>query len=233
MSLPLLKTPEHELTVPSTGEKIKYRPFLVGEEKTLLLALEGGKDEDISNAIVQTVRNCTFGKIDVTKMPMFDLEYIFLKIRTKAAGSKTTVRVLCPDDEKTYVPVEIDLEKVEVFYPEGHDNNIKLTDDIGMVLDYPSIEMTDDLIGLNSGTAWEVIKRCVRQIYDAENVHDKNNIDEKELDTFLSQMDADMFRKVEQFFQTTPRLKHEVKVKNPETGIESVATIEGLQSFFG
>ena len=164
---------------------------------------------------------------------MFDIEYIFMKIRSKAAGSIVNIKVLCPDDEKTYVPVEIDLDEVEVFYPEGHDNNIKLSDDIGMILDYPTIDMTSDLMGVNSGTAWEIIKRCVRQIYDAENVYDRKDMDDKELDDFLSQMDATMFQKVETFFKTTPRLRHKVKVKNPETDVESDVTIEGLQSFFG
>jgi len=157
MALPLLKTPEHELIVPSTGEKLTYRPFLVGEEKTLLLALEGGEDKDISEAVMQTVKNCTFGKFDVTKAPMFDIEYIFLKIRTKAAGSKQEIRLLCPDDNETYATVEVDLDTVEVFYPEGHDNNIKLSDDIGMILDYPSIDMTGDLLGVNAGSAWMII----------------------------------------------------------------------------
>jgi len=232
MALPLLKTPEHELIVPSTGEKLTYRPFLVGEEKTLLLALEGGEDKDISEAVMQTVKNCTFGKFDVTKAPMFDIEYIFLKIRTKAAGSKQEIRLLCPDDNETYATVEVDLDTVEVFYPEGHDNNIKLSDDIGMILDYPSIDMTGDLLGVNAGSAWMIIKRCIRQIYDADNVYERNDMDEKELDEFLSQMDATMFKKVEKFFNTTPRLKHTVKVKNPKTEVESEVVIEGLQNFF-
>jgi len=232
MALPLLKTPEHELIVPSTGEKLTYRPFLVGEEKTLLLALEGGEDKDISEAVMQTVKNCTFGKFDVTKAPMFDIEYIFLKIRTKAAGSKQEIRLLCPDDNETYATVEVDLDTVEVFYPEGHDNNIKLSDDIGMILDYPSIDMTGDLLGVNAGSAWMIIKRCIRQIYDGDNVYERNDMDEKELDEFLSQMDATMFKKVEKFFNTTPRLKHTVKVKNPKTEVESEVVIEGLQNFF-
>lgn len=233
MALPLLKTPEHELIVPSTGEKLKYRPFLVGEEKTLLLALEGGQDKEISEAVMQTVRNCTFEKFDVTKAPMFDIEYIFLKIRTKAAGSKQEVKLLCPDDGETYAVTEIDLDTVEVFYPEGHDNNIKLTDDIGLIMDYPSIDMTADLMKVNADTAWTIIKRCIRQIYDAENVHNREDMNDKELDDFMSQLDATMFKKIEQFFNTTPRLKHTVKVKNPKTNVESDITLEGLQNFFG
>ena len=232
MALPMLKTPEHELTVPSTGEKINYRPFLVGEEKTLLLALESGEEQAISEAVMQTVKNCTFNKLDVKTMPMFDIEYVFMKIRAKAVGSKTEIKVLCPDDKKTYVPVEVDLDKVEIFYPEGHDNNIQLTDGIGMILDYPTIDMTGDLLGVNADTAWTIIKRCIRQIYDGEAVYDRKDMDDKELDTFLGQMDATMFKKVEKFFSTTPRLKHNVKIKNPETGVESEVAIEGLQSFF-
>ena len=233
MALPLLKTPKHELTIPSTGEKIEYRPFLVGEEKALLLALESGEDKDISEAVMQTVSQCTFGKLDIKKMPMFDIEYIFLNIRMKAAGSKTNVKLLCPDDNETYVETEIDLEKVEVFFPEGNDSNIRLSDEIGMVLDYPNIDMTGDLIGLGADTAWTIIKRCIRQIYDTDNVYERADMDEKELDEFLGQLDANMFKKVEAFFNTVPRLKHEVNVTNPKTGVENKIVIEGLQNFFG
>lgn len=233
MALPLLKTPKHELTIPSTGEKIEYRPFLVGEEKALLLALESGEDKDISEAVMQTVSQCTFGKLDIKKMPMFDIEYIFLNIRMKAAGSKTNVKLLCPDDNETYVETEIDLEKVEVFFPEGHDSNIRLSDEIGMVLDYPNIDMTGDLMGLGADTAWTIIKRCIRQIYDTDNVYERADMDEKELDEFLGQLDANMFKKVEAFFNTVPRLKHEVNVTNPKTGVENKIVIEGLQNFFG
>ena len=233
MALPLLKTPKHELTIPSTGEKIEYRPFLVGEENALLLALESGEDKDISEAVMQTVAQCTFGKLDIKKMPMFDIEYIFLNIRMKAAGSKTNVKLLCPDDNETYVETEIDLEKVEVFFPEGHDSNIRLSDEIGMVLDYPNIDMTGDLMGLGADTAWTIIKRCIRQIYDTDNVYERADMDEKELDEFLGQLDANMFKKVESFFNTVPRLKHEVNVTNPKTGVENKIVIEGLQNFFG
>jgi hypothetical protein len=233
MALPLLKTPKHELTIPSTGEKIEYRPFLVGEEKALLLALESGEDKGISEAVMQTVSQCTFGKLDIKKMPMFDIEYIFLNIRMKAAGSKTNVKLLCPDDNETYVETEINLEKVEVFFPEGHDSNIRLSDEIGMVLDYPNIDMTGDLMGLGADTAWTIIKRCIRQIYDTDNVYERADMDEKELDEFLGQLDANMFKKVEAFFNTVPRLKHEVNVTNPKTGVENKIMIEGLQNFFG
>jgi hypothetical protein len=233
MALPLLKTPKHELTIPSTGEKIEYRPFLVGEEKALLLALENGEDKGISEAVMQTVSQCTFGKLDIKKMPMFDIEYIFLNIRMKAAGSKTNVKLLCPDDNETYVETEINLEKVEVFFPEGHDSNIRLSDEIGMVLDYPNIDMTGDLMGLGADTAWTIIKRCIRQIYDTDNVYERADMDEKELDEFLGQLDANMFKKVEAFFNTVPRLKHEVNVTNPKTGVENKIMIEGLQNFFG
>ena len=232
MALPLLKTPKHELTIPSTGETIEYRPFLVGEEKALLLALEGGEDKDISEAVMQTVSQCTFGKLDIKKMPMFDIEYIFLNIRMRAAGSKVTVNLLCPDDNETYVETEIDLENVKVFFPEGHDSNIRLTDDIGIVLDYPNINMTGDLMGVGADTAWTIIKRCIRQIYDAENVYDRKDMDEKELNDFIESMSHGQFEKIQQFFQTMPRVKKIVKVKNPKTGVQSDVVLEGMSSFF-
>ena len=232
MALPLLKTPKHELTIPSTGEKIEYRPFLVGEEKALLLALETGKDQEISEAVIQTVKQCTFDKVEIKKMPMFDIEYVFLNIRMKSAGSEVEVKLLCPDDNETYVETTINLEDVKVHFPEGHDNNVRLTDDIGLVLDYPSIDMTGDLMGVGADTAWTIIKRCIRQIYDSENVYERADMDDKELDEFLGQLDASMFKKVEQFFMTVPRLKHEVKVTNPNTGKENNIVVEGLSSFF-
>ena len=151
----------------------------------------------------------------------------------KAAGSKIEVKLLCPDDKETYAEAEIDLEEVEVFFPEGHENNIKLTDDVGLVLDYPTIEMTGDLLGVGADTAWTIIKRCIRQIYDAENVHNRADMDEKELEEFVSTLDAQMFAKIENFFNTVPRLKHTVKVTNPVTKVESDVVVEGLQSFFG
>jgi len=164
---------------------------------------------------------------------MFDIEYVFLKIRMKAAGSKIEVKLLCPDDNETYAEAEIDLEEVEVFFPEGHENNIKLTDDVGLVLDYPTIEMTGDLLGVGADTAWTIIKRCIRQIYDADNVHNRADMDENELEEFVSTLDAQMFAKIENFFNTVPRLKHTVKVTNPVTKVESDVVVEGLQSFFG
>jgi hypothetical protein len=150
----------------------------------------------------------------------------------KSAGSEVEVKLLCPDDNETYVATTINLEDVKVHFPEGHDNNVRLTDDIGLVLDYPSIDMTGDLMGVGADTAWTIIKRCIRQIYDSENVYERADMDDKELDEFLGQLDASMFKKVEQFFMTVPRLKHEVKVTNPNTGKENDIVVEGLSSFF-
>jgi hypothetical protein len=232
MSLPLLKTPEHELKLPSTGEIVKYRPFLVGEEKTLLLALEGGDEEEIASAVLQTVNNCTFNKLDMTSLPMFDIEYLFLKIRSKAAGSTVEINVLCPDDNETYVPVVIDIDTIEVFKPEGHTNKIELTDTVGMILGYPTLGSTYDITGLNVSSAWEIVKRCIKQIYDADTVYERKDLKDKDLEDFLNQLDTNMFAKVEQFFLTVPRLKKEITVTNPKTGITSDVVIEGLQSFF-
>jgi len=233
MALPKLQTSEHTLTLPSTQEEIKFRPFLVKEQKILMIAQESGEDFQIASAMGQLVSGCTFGSVDANLSPMFDIEYVFLKIRMKAAGSKIEVKLLCPDDKVTYAEAEIDLEEVEVFFPEGHENNIKLTDDVGLVLDYPTIEMTDDLLGVGADTAWTIIKRCIRQIYDADNVHNRADMDENELEEFVSTLDAQMFAKIENFFNTVPRLKHTVKVTNPVTKVESDVVVEGLQSFFG
>ena len=232
MALPQLATAKYELTLPSTGEKVEYRPFLVKEEKVLMIAQSTGQQNDIVLAVEQIIDSCTFGKLNVKSLPMFDLEYVFLQLRSKSVGAESEVQVTCPDDRKTKVPVKINLEEIKCVKEVGHDNNIKLTDTIGIIMDYPRVTSINMVTSDDASTAFNVIKDCVKQIYDAENVHDKSDMDEKELDEFLESMSHDQFEKVQEFFNTMPKVKHTVKVKNPNTGVESEVVLEGLNSFF-
>ena len=168
MSLPLLKTPKHELTLPSTGETLQYRPFLVGEEKGLLLALESGEDKQISESVMQTVGQCTFGKLDVTKAPMFDIEYIFLNIRAKSVGEVSELTLIAPDDNETRVVVEVDLSEVKVQETEGHTNKIELTDEMGIYMQYPTVDTFGEsgMTEITASNMLEVISACIGQIYD-------------------------------------------------------------------
>ena len=232
MALPQLATAKYELTLPSTGEKVEYRPFLVKEEKILMIAQSTGGQPDILRAVEQIIDSCTFGKLNVKTLPMFDLEYVFLQLRSKSVGSDTEVQITCPDDRETKVSVSINLDDIRCVKEVGHDNNIKLTDNIGIIMDYPRITSASMIVDSDTETAFSVIKDCVRQIYDAENVHDKNDMDDGELNEFLESMSHEQFEKIQNFFDTMPKVKHTVKVKNPNTGVESDVVLEGLNAFF-
>jgi len=237
MALPKLTTPTYELEVPSTDEKISYRPFLVKEEKILLIAMESGKNEDITNAIKQIVSECTFNKLQLGTMPMFDIEYIFLNIRAKSIGEVSKLRLLCPDDKKTYADVEINLEEVQVQVDEEHTNKIELTDDMGMIMTYPTIDsfMETGIQTVSASNMLDVIGSCILQIYEqkGEKVYEGKDQTKKELNEFIEQLNTNQFKKVQKFYDTMPKLKHKVKIKNPKTKKTSEITLQGLNDFFG
>ena len=237
MALPKLTTPTYELEVPSTDEKISYRPFLVKEEKILLIAMESGKNEDITNAIKQIVSECTFNKLELGTMPMFDIEYIFLNIRAKSIGEVSKLRLLCPDDKKTYADVEINLEEVQVQVDEEHTNKIELTDDMGMIMTYPTIDsfMETGIQTVSASNMLDVIGSCILQIYEqkGEKVYEGKDQTKKELNEFIEQLNTNQFKKVQKFYDTMPKLKHKVKIKNPKTKKTSEITLQGLNDFFG
>ena len=237
MALPKLNTPTYELEVPSTDEKIKYRPFLVKEEKILMIAMESKDNTQIVNAVKDIVSACTFDKVDISSMPMFDVEYIFLNIRAKSVGEVSKLRVLCPDDKKTYTNVDVDLTKVNVEIGEGHTNKIELTDDTGMIMTYPTIDSFTEtgITSINAENMIELIGSCVLQIYEdkGEKVYQGKDQTRKELTEFIESMNTAQFKKVQQFFDTMPKLKHTIKVKNPKTKKSSDVTLNGLNDFFG
>lgn len=231
MALPKLASAKYELTLPSNGEKVEFRPFLVKEEKLLLMAQSAGGEKEQITAIKDIINNCTFGKVDANTLPFFDLEYVFLQLRAKSVGEKTKISVTCPDDKETKVQVEINLADIKCVTNVEHNNKIELGDGIGIMMKYPMIDImaaqTD-----KPEAAFEIIKNCVDSIYDAENVTDRKDMDEKELNEFIESMTHEQFEKMNNFFTTMPRVKEEVKVKNPNTGVESTVVLEGMASFF-
>ena len=233
MALPNLNTATYELDLPSTGEKLKFRPWLVKEQKILMMAQEGEKQKEIESAFANIISECTFGSIDPYENPMFDLEYIFLNLRSKSVGEKITINVLCPDDEKTRVDVNVDLAEVGIQMKEDHTNVIQLTDKISMHMRYPTLSDTKGLEDKQqTAQIFQTIKNCVHEIHDGDTIHNKVDMSDKDLDEFIDSMSQENFDKLSNFFDTMPKLQHIVKVKNPKTKKVSDVPIEGLQSFF-
>ena len=234
MSLPKLKNATYELMLPSTGLPMHYRPFLVKEQKLLMIAQESEDDKQIQDAFAQIIKECTFEELDPYVMPMFDLEYVFLQLRGKSVGEKVKLKLICPDDNKTEVQVEIDLKNVDVQMTADHTNIVNLTKDISMIMKYPSLS---DMDGFDPQgqilSLFEMIKRCILEIRDGKTIHNKVDISNKELDKFLDSMSTENFQELSSFFETMPKLRHVFKVTNPKTKKKSEIPVEGLQSFFG
>jgi hypothetical protein len=220
------------LEIPSSKEKITYRPFLVKEEKILLLAQEAGEESDILNAIKQIIKNCTFEEVEVNDMALFDLEYIFLRIRSKSIGEKVELKLLCDDDGETYADVTIDLDEVTVDFPKEHTNNIQLTDTISLVMRYPQMSALNLMTDSDTETIFHMIKTSIRQIIDGETIYEQVDFTEEDLDAFIESLTSEHFKNIQEFFQTMPKLKHVVKYKNPKTKKQNKRTLEGLNSFF-
>ena len=237
MALPKLTTPVYELVIPSTDEKIKYRPFLVKEEKLLLIAMESGKQEEVVEAVRGIVEECTYNKLNLGSLPMFDVEYIFLNIRAKSVGEISEVRMLCPDDNETYANAEVNLSEVVVQVEEGHTNKIELTDEMGMYMTYPTINsfVATGITEVSASNMLSIIASCIAQIYDkkGEEVFDAKDQTKEELIEFVEQLNTTQFRELQNFFDTMPKLKHEIIVKNPKTGVENNMVLQGLSDFFG
>ena len=238
MSLPTIETASYELTLPSRDIKVKYRPFLVKEEKILLQAMESNKQEEILNALKDIVNACTYGQLNVSELPTFDLEYVFLQIRSKSVGEITKLKVLCPDDKKTYAQVDLDLTKVEVQVDDNHTNNIVIDENrkLGMILKYPTLDSVDptvDFTKQKSSAIFDVIGKSIWQVYDGEKTFNASDYTKKELDEFIESLDSKTFVQVQKFYESMPKLKHEIEVTNPITQVKSKVTLQGLQDFFG
>ena len=236
MSLPKVGIPTYELNLPSTGKAIKYRPFVVKEEKVLLLALESEDEKEIKNAVKDLIKNCVQTRIKVDDLPSFDLEYIFLRIRAASVSEEVSMVVTCKDDNTTQANVNINLTDVEVFKPEGHTNKIMLDDVTGLVMKYPGMDRFIDSEFLNkdikTDEVFDFIADSVDQIFNDEEVWDSSTTSKKEMITFIEELTAKQFESIQNFYETMPRLLHKFTVINPNTGVESEYIIEGLQNFF-
>ena len=238
MPLPKIATPTYQLELPSTEKTVTYRPFLVKEEKVLVIALESEDTKQITNAIKAVLKSCVLTKgIKVETLPTFDIEYLFLNIRGKSVGEELDVTVICPDDEKTELPLKIDLDDIQVQKSEDHTNKIKLDDNLMMELKYPSLDQfiksNFDFKETNQmDQSFQLIASCIDKIYNEEEVWAAADCTKKEMNEFLESMNSSQFNEIEKFFETMPKLKHEIKVTNPNTGVESDVVLEGLASFF-
>tara|TARA_B100000902_G_scaffold330022_1_gene326796 strand:- start:325 stop:1029 length:705 start_codon:yes stop_codon:yes gene_type:complete len=233
MALPKIDNPTYTLELPSTGEVVKYRPFLVKEQKVLMLAQQSKVDRDRNNAILEIIESCTFGKVGA-KNPLFDIEYVFLKLRSKSAGESVDVMITCPDDGKTKEKVTINIDEIDVNMTETHTNKLNITDTITMNMRYPliaDVDISNASIQNDLDGSFKVVKRCIETISDGDTVHTKADYTEKELDDFLNSFNTDQLKTVMSFFETMPKLRHPVKVKNSKTGVESDVILEGLESF--
>ena len=239
MPLPKIATPTYELELPSTGQTIQYRPFLVKEEKVLVIAMESEDTKQITTAIKTVIKNCIKTKgIKVETLPTFDIEYLFLNIRGKSVGEEIEVNLICPDDNETTVPVTINLDDIQVTKTEGHNPQIKLDDEIALQMRYPSldefIKNNFDIAGTNGmDQSFDLIASCIDQIFTADEVWATSDCTKKELREFIESMNSSQFKGIEEFFSTMPKLSHTVSVVNPKTKVESDIVLEGLASFFG
>jgi len=239
MPLPKINTPTYELVLPSTGKKIKYRPFLVREEKILIMAMESEDMTQITSAIIQIISDCLLAKdIKVESLATFDMEYLFLNIRAKSVGETVEVNVTCPDDGETQVEMSINIDDIKIKKTRGHKNIVKLDDNLSMKLKYPSL---DQFIENNFDTgessneisqSLSMITSCIEMVYNEEESWEASDCTTEELNDFVEQMNTKQFKQIESFFTTMPKLSHKIAVKNPKTGVESEVLLEGLAAFF-
>ena len=238
MALPVLETQSYELTLPSADVKVKYRPFLVKEEKVLLQALESEDQKQIVNALKEIVSACTFGSLNVDDLPTFDLEFIFLQIRAKSVGEVAKLKVLCPDDKKTYADIEIDLSKVEVQVDDSHTNNIVIDENkkIGMIMKYPTLGSVDpsmDFTKEQTNKIFQLIGNSIYQVYEGDKIYSTTDYTKEELNKFIESLSTKAFGDIQNFYNTMPKLIHEVEIENPKTKVKSKVTLQGLTDFFG
>tara|TARA_E500000178_G_C16688387_1_gene602538 strand:- start:16 stop:723 length:708 start_codon:yes stop_codon:yes gene_type:complete len=235
MALPKLNTPTYELELPSTAEKIKYRPFLVKEQKVLMMAQDSGEDQQIAEAMGNLVSSCTFGKVDAETSPMFDLEYVFLKVRGKSVGETVQLSLICPDDEKTTVPVNLKLDDIEVQMLDNHTNEINISESVKVVFRYP---LLNDMKSMDKDSTdiqkvFHFLVNCMHEIHYDDDVYRRIDLKDKEIEDFIDQFTGEQFELITNFFNSMPKLRHTVEVTNPKTKVKSEVVLEGLESFLG
>ena len=230
MALPKLQTPTYELKLETLDSPIQFRPYLVKEEKILMIASETGDEKSIIRALTQIVKSCTFNKIDVESLPVFDIEYLFLNIRSKSVGETVKINVTCPDDKKTTVSKEVNINDVKVKKSENHKNVIDINDTIKMIMKYPTLKDITNLDTKKTEELFKVIPKCIKSVYEGEKIIE--DFTDEEISDFVNNLNSKQFKSVQDFFTTMPRLKHDIEVDNPVTKVKSTVTLEGVQSFF-
>ena len=230
MALPKLTAPTYELDLPSTGRKVKFRPFLVKEQKLLMIAEESKDEKQIAETIQQLINSCTYGKVDALISPIFDIEYVFLQLRMRSVGANITLIITCPDDNKTEVSIKINLEDVNVLNDEKHTNIIEVTDNVKMVMKYPQLSDMQDMKDTTENI-FKLINKCILEVHDGDTIHNKNDITKKELNEFIDSFNTNQLEKLMQFFETMPKIRHIVNVTNPKTKVISEVTLEGMETF--
>ena len=237
MTLPSVETPRYELTLPSTDKVVQFRPFLVKEEKVLLVAMESNNNAEIINATKEILNACTYEKLEIEKLPIFDIEYIFLQIRAKSVGEIANFKMLCPDDKQTYVDVNVDLTKVNVQVDDEHTNNIVIDENrkLGVVFNYPTLEMTKAGFNVDEtdiNTLFDIMITSIDHIYEGEKIYPAKDSTKEELKTFLESLPQKTFEKIKTFFETMPQLRHSIEVENPKTKVKNTIELKGIRDFF-
>jgi len=230
MALPKLTSPTYELDLPSTGEKIKFRPFLVKEQKILMIAEESKDEKQIAEMMQQLIGSCTFGKVNAILSPIFDVEYVFLQLRMRSVGANIEVNVTCPDDNTTEVPVKINLEDVNVLNDEKHTNIVNVTDTIKMVMKYPQLSDIQSMKN-TAENLFSLLMKCISEVHDGDTIHNRTDITDKELNEFVDSFNTQQLGSLMQFFETMPKVRHVINVTNPKTKITSEVVLEGMDSF--
>ena len=232
MALPRIDTPTYQTNLPSTGQSVQFRPFLVKEQKIIMMAQESGDEKQVVRALSELVSACTFNKIDVANAPTFDVEFLFLKIRSKSVGETVDINIVCPDDQVTQVNTKVNLEDIKIQTNSGHDNIIPLTDTIKIVFKYPTMLDVSQVGDTQSSDGmFKLLYRCIYEIHYGDDVYNKVDISDKDIEEFIDQFTGEQFEKVADFFQTMPKLSHKVSVLNPKTKVTNEVVLECLQSF--
>ncbi len=234
MALPRIDTPTYQTTLLSTGETIQFRPFLVKEQKVIMMAQESNEEVQITNALVSLVSACTFGKVDVENIPTFDVENLFLRIRGKSVGESVDINITCPDDDVTKVPIKVNLDDIKLQTSPDHNPVIDITDSIKMYLSYPTFRNTKNISNVNSSEGlFKILYTCINEIHYGDDVYNRIDISDKDIEDFIDQLTGEQFEKVTNFFLSMPKLRHTIEVVNPKTKVKSEVVLEGLQSFLG
>ena len=234
MALPRIDTPTYQTNLPSTGQEVQFRPFLVKEQKIIMIAQESNDEKEVTDALMRLVQACTFNKVDVQNSPTFDVEYLFLKIRAKSAGESVDIRVTCEDDGVTTVPIKINLDEIRLQVSDNHNPVIQLNEQVKMILRYPTLSDVSRVGDPSTGDgSFRLMYRCIHEIHYDDQVFSRVDISDKEIEEFVDQLTSGQFESITNFFQTMPKLSHTVEVTNPNTNVKNEVVLEGLQSFLG